>query len=66
MAGLGVLLASEPRVSAGSAQAIAIRVAVVSQQSAPKIQAISGNHAGHRQASTKATIVSVPSVRPPR
>ena len=46
--------------------ATVMRVAVVSQHSAPKTQAISGNHAGQRQASTNATMVSAPSVRPPR
>ena len=36
-------------------QATAMRVAVVSQQRAPKIQAIAGNQSGRRQARTKAS-----------
>src|SRR3546814_14171884 len=45
--------------------AMAIRAAVVSQQSAPKIQANQAKRSGNRQLATNSTMVSLPSVRPP-
>jgi hypothetical protein len=46
--------------------AMAMRDAVVIQQSAPKMKAPMGKLTGARQKITKAKIVSVPSVKPPR
>ncbi len=59
-----------PRVESSAQEkvlaAMAMRDAVVIQQSAPKRKAPMGKLTGSRQKITKAKIVSVPSVRPPR
>jgi hypothetical protein len=46
--------------------AVTTRLTVVIQQAAAKIQARTGKNPGNRQQTTKKTIVSVPSVSPPR
>ena len=58
--------APAPEISGACVTATAIRVAVVSRPSRPKIGASHGKHAGHRQARTNTRIVSAPSVSPPR